>query len=113
MRELENVIERAAVLCETGLIGPEDLPGLKSGAAGVRSDSCSTVPHGLAEAVDAYLAGELDTAPGVGSIWSDTMEVVESRLLKRALGEAGGVQLRAAEWLGIHRNTMRKKLGSA
>ncbi len=113
VRELENVIERAAVLCDTGLIGREDLPGLESGAAGVRPESSSTVTQGLADAVDAYLAGELDTAPGVGSIWSDTMEVVESRLLKRALDQAGGVQLRAAEWLGIHRNTMRKKLGSA
>jgi DNA-binding protein Fis len=35
---------------------------------------------------------------------------VESILLAWALKRVGGVRLRAAELLGIHRNTLRKKL---
>ena len=35
---------------------------------------------------------------------------VGSVLIRRALKTAGGVQLQAAELLGIHRNTLRKKL---
>jgi DNA-binding protein Fis len=42
-------------------------------------------------------------------IWSDTMEVVEKTLLSEALERCDGVRLRAADLLGIHRNTLRKK----
>ena len=113
VRELENLIERAAVLSEGGVIGPADLPGLESGRGSSAGDApAPDAPKTLADAVDAYLAGRLHGAPRDGSIWNDTMEVVEGRLLKRALKEAKGVQLRAAEALGIHRNTLRKKLES-
>ena len=37
------------------------------------------------------------------------MEVVERTLLNEALGRCDGVRLRAADLLGIHRNTLRKK----
>jgi DNA-binding NtrC family response regulator len=36
--------------------------------------------------------------------------LVERDLIKRALDESGGVKLRAAQLLGINRNTLHKKL---
>ncbi len=38
------------------------------------------------------------------------LRVVERPLLEVVLREAGGNQSRAAEWLGINRNTLRRKL---
>ena len=52
-------------------------------------------------------AGEMEI------VWSRLFDAfVEERLLRRALDTADGVQLKAAEMLGIHRNTLRNKLGS-
>jgi Fis family transcriptional regulator len=38
------------------------------------------------------------------------MRAVEKPLLEVVMQQAGGNQSRAAEWLGINRNTLRKKL---
>lgn len=38
------------------------------------------------------------------------LKVVERPLLEVVMREAGGNQSRAAEWLGINRNTLRRKL---
>ena len=47
---------------------------------------------------------------GETDVWQDVMGTVEAVLLRLALQAAGGNQLRAAELLGINRNTIRKKL---
>ena len=39
------------------------------------------------------------------------LETIERRLLEEALRRAGGVRKRAAEILGIHRNTLSRKIG--
>ena len=38
------------------------------------------------------------------------IQVVEKPLLEVVMGQAGHNQSRAAEWLGLNRNTLRKKL---
>ena len=38
------------------------------------------------------------------------LKVVERPLFETVMKEAGGNQSRAAEWLGINRNTLRRKL---
>ncbi|GAA3982909.1 Fis family transcriptional regulator [Comamonas faecalis] len=38
------------------------------------------------------------------------VRVVEKPLLEVVMQQAGGNQSRAAEWLGLNRNTLRKKL---
>ena len=38
------------------------------------------------------------------------IKVVEKPLLEVVMQHAGGNQSRAAEWLGVNRNTLRKKL---
>ena len=54
--------------------------------------------------------GSASTPPADGKIWDVTMEVVEAELIRVALERTGGVRLQAADLLGIHRNTLRKKL---
>lgn len=38
------------------------------------------------------------------------MDAVEKPLLQAVLAHAGGNQSKAADWLGIHRNSLRRKL---
>jgi Nif-specific regulatory protein len=117
VRELENAVERALVLCDGKEIQAADLPGLRVAS---RGDSVPSggVPGSLRDAVRHFLDGSSDglpvgsasTPPADGKIWDVTMEVVEAELIRVALERTGGVRLQAADLLGIHRNTLRKKL---
>jgi Nif-specific regulatory protein len=105
VRELENVIQRAAIQSSGAMIRPADLPPLRSPLG---APSAVLVEEGLEAAVDRHMADLLEHAAS-GSVWTETMDIVERTLLDRALGRCGGVRLRAAEVLGIHRNTLRRK----
>ena len=87
VRELENVIERAIVLGEADILLPRD-PSLKVGEkplkSGVTSSSMDISDISLAEA--------------------------EKRLIKETLKLAHWNQTKAAKILGIHRNTLRRKI---
>jgi DNA-binding NtrC family response regulator len=83
VRELENLVERAVVLTRDDVIGVADLPlSLTEGEAP---------------------AAEEPTLPAA-------VEALERRLIREALGRAGGVQTRAAEQLGISERVLRYKL---
>ena len=78
-------------------------------AANIRSDE----PHGAAPtdlngAVIQWLA---DAAPPAGTIYDTALAAFERPLFAQVLGMTGGNQLRAAQMLGINRNTLRKRLG--
>lgn len=56
-----------------------------------------------------YFAAHGDELPPKG-VYDRIMREVEKPLLRRTLKATGGNQLKAAEILGINRNTLRKKL---
>jgi two-component system nitrogen regulation response regulator GlnG len=110
VRQLENVIERGIVMCDERVIQTQHLPEL-SGPVMVSRTAARAGPDSLEDAVDWFLEGRLGTSPpAAGALWDATLRRVGSVLIRRALKTAGGVQLQAAELLGIHRNTLRKKL---
>ena len=104
------MVERAAVLCKGKVIEASDFPGLEPAAGSPAEARPAGAPKSLAEAVEFFLDGKLGAPPSDGKIWDSTLNVVEDILLRRALSRTKGVRLRAAELLGIHRNTLRKKL---
>ena len=111
VRELENALERAVVLSDGKLIVPRDFPGLCEKVAPVPEPvAASTGPRRLPEAVELHLDGTSGRPPPDGQLWDKTLEVVEGVLIRRALERVDGVRLQAADLLGIHRNTLRKKL---
>jgi len=84
VRELENVIERAIVLGEGDMLLPRDL-SLKAGEKPVKSGvTASSRDISLAEA--------------------------EKRLIKKTLKLTHWNQTKASKILGIHRNTLRRKI---
>lgn len=65
----------------------------------------ATVERHLREYFDAHENG----LPSAG-LYGRVLQEVERPLLSVTLDECGGNQLRAAELLGLNRNTLRKKL---
>ena len=69
--------------------------------------------EGLASSVEAhlqaYFAAHEEGLPAAG-LYARIVQEVELPLLSIALEACGGNQIRAAELLGINRNTLRKKL---
>src|SRR5437764_13364243 len=107
VRELENVVQRAIVMATTGVILPEHLPiGPVSAAASVAVDASieEIIERKLLECV----RGLRDHASA--HLYDLMIALVEKPLLRAVLRETGGNQVRAAQILGINRNTLRKKL---
>jgi two-component system nitrogen regulation response regulator GlnG len=107
VREMENVVKRAAALTTTALILPDHLPeGIRARAAAqetaARADS---FPTEWIRAELARLQGSLD-----GRLHDHFVACIERPLLELILRRAGGNQVKAADLLGINRNTLRKRI---
>jgi Fis family transcriptional regulator len=66
----------------------------------------------IEECIRDSLEGYFKDLRGVepASMYDMIMNVVEKPLLEVVMAQADGNQSRAAEWLGINRNTLRRKL---
>ncbi len=108
VRELRNVVYRLALMAReeridsdavTDIIGPEISP------ASVPQD---TGQGGFGAALAGWLTAE---SPPPGAVYHRALAAFEKPLIEYALGRTGGNQLRAAQLLGINRNTLRKRIG--
>jgi two-component system nitrogen regulation response regulator GlnG len=108
VRELENVIQRAMVMATGGVILPEHLPIEPVSAAAVAVTDASL--EGIIERKLAECVRGLHGSHGSANLHSLMVGLVEKPLLRAVMRETRGNQLRAAQLLGINRNTLRKKL---
>ena len=95
VRELENTIERAAILCNDDTITPEDVqpepsPGPAADEWGRQLDLDQVVPPGIR--------------------LPEALHTIEKKMLQRALERAGGVQAHAAAELGITKSLLQYKM---
>jgi len=65
--------------------------------------------HYVRKALGEYFNDLDGEKPGCG-LYDMVMDCVEKPLIERVLEQVGGNQSRAAEMLGINRNTLRKKM---
>jgi transcriptional regulator with GAF, ATPase, and Fis domain len=94
VRELQNILERAAVLTDSGIIAPPHLAVQING----------TVPSQVYQIPESAQAKSID----------ERIDEVEKGLIIEALSRSGGVQVKAAEILGINQRSLWhriKKLG--
>ena len=109
VRELRNVLERAAILARGEPIRPELLA---TGRAGP-SPSPTALNHDLDGRIAAWLRDEASrptTGSGETSLHERFLELVEAPLLRAALAHQRGNRAATAQMLGIHRATLRQKL---
>jgi two-component system nitrogen regulation response regulator GlnG len=103
VRELRNFIYRVALLAREDTIEDDVLaPFLAERPAGEGGE-----PADMDSAVRAWLDRE---QPVAGSVYDRALEALERPLFTAVLRETGGNQLRAAQRLGVNRNTLRKRL---
>jgi two-component system NtrC family response regulator len=95
VRELENTIERAAILCNNDRIEPED----------VQPDS-----RDLSESQEWSSTLELSQFIPENLALSDVLNGIEEKLVRQALEDANQVQARAAEKLGITKSLLQYKM---
>lgn len=101
VRELKNVIQHALLLARGGVVLPTHLP-LETFATPSQNEIKDLADH-LKEYID-----RLDLKPG--KAMAQGVEPVEKALIRRALDQCHGNRSTAAEFLGIHRNTLRNKM---
>jgi two-component system nitrogen regulation response regulator GlnG len=105
VRELENAVQRAITLSQGDKIFPDALPPqiFKPGH-GANLSFENFLEEKLADLVDRM--GGLEA----GDIYSLVLQRVEKPLITLVLKKTEGNQVRAANLLGINRNTLRKKI---
>ncbi|MET1754536.1 sigma-54 dependent transcriptional regulator [Novosphingobium sp. RD2P27] len=106
VRELKNFIFRLALLAREDLIDVDTVAPLLPSSPGEPPQSGSQSSN-LDQAVELWLSAN---HPSSGSIYETALAAFERPLFAQVLQQTGGNQLRAAQALGINRNTLRKRL---
>jgi two-component system nitrogen regulation response regulator GlnG len=111
VRELENLIRRLAALYPQETIGPDVIEAELAETLGPQL--APNRGESLSEAVErhlrGYFAAHRDAIPAAG-LYERVLREIERPLLQLSLSATRGNQIRAAELLGLNRNTLRKKL---
>jgi two-component system nitrogen regulation response regulator GlnG len=113
VRELENLARRLAALYPQETIAAAVIDAELSQQAAMPADEEVRPSENLGAAVErhltAYFAGFDDNLPPAG-LYHRILREIEYPLLSAALAATRGNQIRAADLLGLNRNTLRKKI---
>ncbi|HEX8325665.1 MAG TPA: sigma 54-interacting transcriptional regulator [Tepidisphaeraceae bacterium] len=109
VRELENAIERAVVLSNGEEFVEELLPlSVRMFAQQRRSSPTSESIESLTRRLSDQAIAEYEMREG--EIYQLVIDQIEYALIDRALDRCGNVKTKAADFLGINRNTLNKKV---
>lgn len=102
VRELENVIHRAVVMARGNVLTEEDTPLL---TPETQTETGETIERWLRHLVQRYVAENR-----IGLLHDEVLQQIETPLIRLALEQTGGNKSRAADLLGINRNTLHAKM---
>ncbi len=112
VRELENLVRRMCVLLpqeEIDLATVQAELAASAPAPAMAGDEAESLPVALERHLGRYFAAFGESLPPPG-LYHRILAEIEPPVIAAALAATGGNQLRAAELLGLNRNTLRKKM---
>ncbi|OHD56298.1 MAG: hypothetical protein A2Y33_00560 [Spirochaetes bacterium GWF1_51_8] len=101
VRELENTIERAVLLCKSGVIEPSSLPGFL-----VESEHSHVSDLSIGKWIETYIKN----SSYEGKVYDTIVGYIEKELITSALLFNNRNKVKTADFLGINRNTLRFKM---
>ena len=108
VRELENYVERAVVLCPGDCISLDLLPPQVQGKSPPRVRPRGNNLDQLTR--ELVYQGISAAGPAAEDLYGRVVARVERELIGQVLSSSDGVQIKAAARLGINRNTLHKKI---
>jgi two-component system nitrogen regulation response regulator GlnG len=107
VRELRNALEHAVIVARGGPLLPAHFPSAPPGLTPLSPQ------QQLASAVQLWLADRIKDKKGEPptDLYGDLLRCVEPALLDEVMRRVHGNRWVAAQWLGLNRATVRKKLG--
>jgi DNA-binding NtrC family response regulator len=108
IRELENAIKRAMVICKGNEILPEHLPEQITATDRAREQAGEELENTLGPLLDRLF--EAITKAIKGNPTLDIISMIEKGMIERAVRLTCGNKVQAASMLGINRNTLRNKM---
>ncbi|MEO0514588.1 MAG: sigma 54-interacting transcriptional regulator [Planctomycetota bacterium] len=109
VRELENAVERAVVLSSTDEFSEELLPlQIRLFAQQIRGDTTDESIEAISTKLAEHAIKQFQMYDG--EVYDMVINEVERRLIREALDYNSGVKIRTADFLGINRNTLNKKV---
>jgi two-component system nitrogen regulation response regulator GlnG len=102
IREFRNALERAAILARGGPLRPEHFQEPQ----GEASDAGDV----LGQAVRQWVRQLVAANPQVAHLTAELQKIIEPALIDEVLQRTHGNRSLAAEWLGLDRATVRKKI---
>ena len=113
VRELENFVRRLAALYTQDTLSAQIVEQELADAAPAPTQEQGAEPRDLSELIERHLAGYFASfgkeLPPAG-LYDRIIRQVEQPLLSAALAATRGNQIRAAELLGLNRNTLRSRI---
>ena len=106
VRELGNIIQRAALLSPDAMLNASDFPSLTTGSTG--SSNNASLEGLINQKLQSSLA-QIDLQD-MNNLYEMVLHQMERPLINIVLEKTRGNQVKAAEVLGINRNTLRKKI---
>ena len=109
VRELENAMERAVVLSTGDEFSDDLLPlQIRLFSKQTRGETTDTSIESLASRLAQHAVSEYQTYEG--QVYDMVIGEIEKQLIREALDHNNGVKVRTADFLGINRNTLNKKV---